>query len=1343
MTRTAQRIALAATVALLVQTPAVLGLARAPVRVLILSGQNNHNWRETTPALEAILRNCGRFTVAVTERPETLTAAEFAKVDVLVSNWNTFGAKAAVKEWPDRARSDFIEFVRNGGGVVVVHAGGSMFGDWTEFQQIIGATWGKGTGHGPMHEFEVTFAGAEHPITKGLTPFRTTDELWHRMVVTGEPVVLATAFSAKDKRGSGAHEPIVRITQFGKGRCFNLGLGHNVAAMQPPGFRALLVRGTEWAATGKVTIRASTLPGRADVDRMLAAIAGYTFGDSRAALVAVEELVYASSAHPELRGMLEAGLVALLAGDATVDCKKFVCKELSITGTAQAVPALTKQLSDAHLAIHARAALERIPGAAATEALCAALPGASGQRRVGLINTLARRRSVEAVPALSALAQDADLATAGAAVDALGRIAGTDALQALAAVKQPPAALRMRRSAALLLCAEALVRDGQANAAAPVLAELIKPDQATHIRLAAFPHYVATLGAKGTDTLLNALIGDDSGLQRAAVRAFRTAPSTALTQAVAARLPALSTPLQEQLIVLLGERGDTTILPTILTAASSTQPGVQGAAIVALGQLGNAKTVATLATLVEQAPRDARAAVAAALARLPGDGVEEAIVAAAQAAPEAVQCELIKALAARNARTAAPALVALAGSDRRTVRAEAVKALGELGDAAIGEQLVDMLGNAGATDRPKIESALVAICRRGGTPGLLLDAAAASTGAQRASLLAALGAFGGEEALTALRQALEADDADVQIAAVRALAGWADAKPLDALLAAATATDDLRIRVLALRGVADLAKKADDRPESEIADVLDRAFAVASRTDEKRALLAALRTVRSGKALGVAFAQLADKDLAAEASLAVVDIAAAVGPRSPELANAALERVIARCPDPVVAAEAAGLVGMASLSSDNLAIGGKATSPDGLEKDGAAHGDQAAIDGNPDTYWDEKNGQKLYRLRVEMIEEARVNAIRILGYHHHSYAPKDFEVICDGEVVKAVKNAQYKDNVLLVRLPATVCRSVELAITGYYTHSPAVRELEIYGETDKPVNPKPKPAGIADGVYQTEKSLACARDGRTLWRLNVDPKEGKPYMHPLRLPNGDVITDLRPADHVWHRALWFSWKHINGLNYWEENKTTGLSQGRTSLKTVDTNVADDGAATVRMQLEYHPPDEPALLAEERRIAISAPDADGCYRIDWTATFTAGEKELKLDRTPVRGERGGRGHGGYAGFSARLAPSLRSAVFANSDGATTQEQTHGKPARWMDLSGENGGIAIFDHPQNPRHPAPWYVAQKMPYFSPAFLFREPMTLAPGQTITLRYRVAVHGKAAGPEWLENEWKAFAAE
>lgn len=228
--------------------------AGKPLRVLILSGANNHDWKTTTPALKKILEGSGRFSVEVTENPAECTADRLANVDVIVSNWTAW-PDVEGRPWGPDAEKAFLDFVRNGKGVAFFHASSAALHTWPEFQQIVGATWELNvTAHGSYHAFPVVIADPDHPVTHGMQNFAIKDELWHRMKAQPNIHVLAKAFSSKESSGTGEWEPVAICTEFGKGRGFYTALGHDAAAMQNVAWQALMARGVEWAATGKVTI---------------------------------------------------------------------------------------------------------------------------------------------------------------------------------------------------------------------------------------------------------------------------------------------------------------------------------------------------------------------------------------------------------------------------------------------------------------------------------------------------------------------------------------------------------------------------------------------------------------------------------------------------------------------------------------------------------------------------------------------------------------------------------------------------------------------------------------------------------------------------------------------------------------------------------------------------------------------------------------------------------------------------------------------------------------------------------------------------------------------------------
>lgn len=225
------------------------------INTLILTGQNNHDWRRTTPRVASLLTDTGRFQVTVREDPSAaLEDADALKgYDLIFDDYNG-------PAWSDKAQANFEAAVAAGAGLVVLHAADNAFPGWVAFEKMAMLCWREGTGHGRFHDFEVEIVDREHPITRGVDNFTTTDELYHKLVpMHNAPYhTLATAFSSPESGGTGRHEPVMIVGAYGKGRVFQHMLGHvwpgspDERAIDNPGFQRTLVRGCEWAATGDV-----------------------------------------------------------------------------------------------------------------------------------------------------------------------------------------------------------------------------------------------------------------------------------------------------------------------------------------------------------------------------------------------------------------------------------------------------------------------------------------------------------------------------------------------------------------------------------------------------------------------------------------------------------------------------------------------------------------------------------------------------------------------------------------------------------------------------------------------------------------------------------------------------------------------------------------------------------------------------------------------------------------------------------------------------------------------------------------------------------------------------------
>jgi type 1 glutamine amidotransferase len=256
-------------------------LSSEPIRALIIDGQNNHDWKTTTPVLKRYLEETGLFKVDVATTPPIGSdmsgfLPDLKSYRVVISNYNG-------DSWPAEMNQQFERFVREGGGFVSYHAANNAFPEWREYNEMIAlggwggrteksgpyARWregklvmenkpGPGGHHGKRHEFVVVIRNPSHPITEGLPEEwkHTADELYDSLRGPAKKIdLLATAYSDPATSGSGEHEPILFTIPYGKGRVFHTTLGHDLVALQCVGFITTFQRGTEWATTGKVTVK--------------------------------------------------------------------------------------------------------------------------------------------------------------------------------------------------------------------------------------------------------------------------------------------------------------------------------------------------------------------------------------------------------------------------------------------------------------------------------------------------------------------------------------------------------------------------------------------------------------------------------------------------------------------------------------------------------------------------------------------------------------------------------------------------------------------------------------------------------------------------------------------------------------------------------------------------------------------------------------------------------------------------------------------------------------------------------------------------------------------------------
>lgn len=280
--------------------------AAAPIPVMILDGESAgsyHDWQRVTPVLKTILDETELFSTTVVTAPPASGGfnsfrPDFTKYQVVVMNYD-----APDERWPPSLKASFEQYVKSGGGLVSVHGADNAFPGWAAFNEMIGVGgwrgrteqagpyWffrdgklasdsspGRAGSHGRRVPFPITVRDSSHPITRGLPRvwMHQGDELYARLRGPGRNMtVLATAFSDPQNAGSGRDEPQLMALTHDKGRIFHTTLGHDIYALSSVDFVVTLQRGTEWAATGKVTQKvpgsfptANTVAYRADLAAM-------------------------------------------------------------------------------------------------------------------------------------------------------------------------------------------------------------------------------------------------------------------------------------------------------------------------------------------------------------------------------------------------------------------------------------------------------------------------------------------------------------------------------------------------------------------------------------------------------------------------------------------------------------------------------------------------------------------------------------------------------------------------------------------------------------------------------------------------------------------------------------------------------------------------------------------------------------------------------------------------------------------------------------------------------------------------------------------------------------------
>jgi type 1 glutamine amidotransferase len=845
-----------------------------------------------TKALEIMGEKTGAFEIVQSEDMSVFKPESLSQFDAVCFNNTT------KLEFNDPVlQHSLIDFAKAGKGIVGIHAATDNFYDWPLAAEMMGGLfdghpWTSGGTwafklDAPQHRLNAPFNGQG---------FKLSDEIYRikpvnlyknaRILISLDMTDPATAH-AKGVKATDKRLPVSWVRNFGNGRVFYCGIGHNHNILWNSNVLGHYLAGIQFAL-GDLDVDATACELNLKISEdVLGKIAAYEYGQSREPLTKLTDMIRSASESPEELKEIEKQLIDFLKSDATLAGKQFICRKLSIIGTEDAVPALYKLLIYPKTSDMARYALERIPGSAVDEALLEALPTTVGMTKVGVINTLGMRRVREAVSSLEILIYHSDETMAAAAVAALGRIAGTDAVEVLKQAKDKTTGeLQQLILDAYLACADRLLAEGWLSEASAIYKQMylapceceVKPS----IRVAALRGLVVTTREKSTGYIvgiLKGIKGEDKQLQSASIALINEIPGTKIVEAATAEMPNLAVTSQVQLLSALADRGDAVALPAVVDATKSSDVLVRIAALKALMQLGDTSTVDLLAGIAAKSKGEEQEAAQQSLYRLHGPNIDQTILASISRAESKVKVELIRSIGQRNVTTAVEAILKTAQETDEDVQLESFKVLRIIAEPKHLPALIDILiRTEDQLVRSEAERCVAAVAGKisdkdSRADDILAVLPSVKEPKARFSLLGVLGRIGNKKAHDVLRQALEDKDPDVRTAVIRALSEWPTDEPINDLLKIAQTSDNKIHQVLALRGFIRLIGLDSDRPAYQAVKMYKQAMELSSDVSEKKMVLSGIKNVKSYDAMQMAAAYLDDKALQQEAEVAVVEIA--------------------------------------------------------------------------------------------------------------------------------------------------------------------------------------------------------------------------------------------------------------------------------------------------------------------------------------------------------------------------------------------------------------------------------------------------------------------------------------
>lgn len=563
-------------------------------------------------------------------------------------------------------------------------------------------------------------------------------------------------------------------------------------------------------------------------------------------------------------GDIEEKLIEIVqSANTTAEAKWFSCRMLQRIGSEHCVPALAPLVKDPVFSHYARLVLERmVESEQAGEILRPALMDAPEELKPGIIGSIAARGDNKAIQMLGRLAQDGSAAVARAALQALGKIGGTEGRNVLERVKIATE-LKTERLSAMVQCAEGL-KDSA------FFMQIYKEADSDIHKGASLRGLICTDAKVALPLILEHLNGNNGSLRNAALAMIADANGGEFTKLVADSLGNMAPELQVAVIGLLGVRGDSAALAAVEALIGASDVAVSTAARRSAALLGNKDTAGVLLAIETAEDKAKEDEVVECLSIMPDPEVNQVLITALQKEDGSVRA--IRALEYRLAVEAVPALKQLTHAKQPEIKAAAWKALSKL---AVQDDLNDLMNMTLAlteeSDRKNACGCMKDVCGRiedkDAAMGILGKNYENADDSTKTFILDLAAAAGGQKGLDYVRSALKSGNQVLYDKAVRVLAAWSTPDADVELLDLANRAPEGKARILALRGYISCIAMSDMKSQM---DKISIAVALVKRPDEKKLLLSIVERCAEPGVYSVFKEYLQDPDVKAESAIAVL-----------------------------------------------------------------------------------------------------------------------------------------------------------------------------------------------------------------------------------------------------------------------------------------------------------------------------------------------------------------------------------------------------------------------------------------------------------------------------------------